>query len=136
MAGSYTLPGGHKVAALYEQNRLDLGTLGVRTEVKQNTWGLGGKFMVTPAGGLIAQYYRANDASISGENGNNTGAAMYELGYEHSLSKRTMLKASYTQLNSKSDVAFNFGNGTITGTGAVTDGADLRVIAAGIRHSF
>lgn len=132
LAGAYTLPAGHKVAALYEQNRLETGVAGVRTEVKQNTWGLGGKFMVTPAGGLIAQYYRANDASGTAAN-NNTGAALYELGYEHSLSKRTMLKASYTQLNNKSGAAFAFGNGA---TGGVTAGADLRVIAAGIRHAF
>ena len=135
LAGSYTFTGGHKIAALYEQNRADINQLTDHFSVKQSTWGLGGKYMATPALALIGQYYKSNDASISHNSPDgSTGAYLWELGVEYSLSKRTMLKASYTQLNNDKDVNNDFNVGSVGG--GFGSGANPTVWAAGIRHSF
>lgn len=136
LAGAYTFNGGHKITALYEQNKAEFASNSVNTDRKQNTWGLGGKFMVTSNGGLIAQYYQTQDASGNpgvGTN-SNTGARLYEIGYEHSLSKRTILKAAYARIDNKDNAGFDFNVGAVGGGFGV--GANPSVFSAGMRHSF
>lgn len=137
LAGSYTLTGGHKFTALVERNKNEYNGIATfnASELKRNVWGLGAKVMVTANGGLIAQYYRANapKGDFYADN-SNRGASLYELGYEHSLSKRTMLKASFTQLNNKANAAYDFNVGVVGGGFGV--GANPQVLAAGIRHTF
>ncbi|MRD73393.1 porin [Rhodocyclus tenuis] len=132
LAGAYTFEGGHKITALYEQNKLaSFGNVG---DVKQNTWGIGAKFMVTPAGGLIAQYYQAQDTSGQANN-NDSGAKLYEVGYEYSLSKRTLVKASYNRIDNKNNAAFDFNVGAV-GVANAAAGSNPQVIAVGLRHTF
>lgn len=131
LAGGYTFNGGHKIVALWDHADLNLSQGG---KLKRNTWGLGGKFMVTANGGIIAQYYQANKQSVNGNSIANTGAKLYEIGYEHSLSKRTMLKASFSELKNQSAANFDFNVGAIGG--GIGAGADPKVFAVGVRHSF
>ena len=135
LAGSYTFTGGHMITGLYEQNRADVDHLTNHFNVKQNVWGIGGKFMATPMLAVIGQYYKSNDASISNYNPDgNTSANLWELVVEYSLSKRTMLKASYSRLNNDSDVNNDFNVGAVGGS--FGSGANPTVWAAGIRHTF
>lgn len=138
LAGGYTFGGGHKIIALYERNRADLNTavgVGDSVNITQNTWGVGGKFMASPALALIGQYYKTQDASISNNSPDGaTGIKFYELGLEYSLSKRTMLKASYTRMNNDKDVAADFNVGAVGG--GFGSGASVTAWAAGIRHDF
>ncbi len=137
LAAAYTFTGGHKVTALYERNKQENVALNANNEIKRNIWGIGGKFMVTANGGLIAQYYQAQNATGSFFNGisnANTGARLYELGYEHSLSKRTILKAAYARLDNKDNAAYDFNVGAVGG--GFGAGANPSVISAGLRHSF
>lgn len=141
LAAAYTFTGGHKVTALYERNKQENVALNANNELKRNIWGIGGKFMVTANGGLIAQYYQAQNAtgSFFGANSNaNTGARLYEIGYEHSLSKRTILKAAYARLDNKDRAAYDFNLGSVTvgGVNQFGAGANPTVISAGLRHSF
>ena len=97
---------------------------------KQNVWGLGTKIKAGAAGNVIAQYYKAN--SVSGYNGS-TGANLFELGYEHSLTKRTILKAIYARMDNKSDSNYDFGVST---SGVATYGSRVSGLQVGLRHSF
>ncbi len=136
LAGAYTFTGGHKIAALYEREKNNYDRANVGTDLRRNTWGLGGKFMVTPNGGLIAQYYQARKASGDFLSTNrNTAAKLFEVGYEHSLSKRTMLKASYSRISNDSNANYDFLVGAV-GPSTFGNGADPTVWAAGIRHTF
>lgn len=116
--------------------------------VHQYTWGLGATYNVTTNGKIIAQFYRAQnlngDAKVGlnnvGPNGNysNTGAKLFELGYEHSLSKRTILKAAYSYLKNDSNANYDYG---INAAGIQTApnagyGAKLNGVQIGVRHSF
>lgn len=107
----------------------------------QNVFGLGGTFNVTPAGKLLAQAYVARDLKTNGSSGSDTGAKLFEVGYEHSLSKRTMLKAVYAHLNNDNNARYDFGINAVginpsAATGLNTAGATIQGIQLGLRHSF
>ena len=134
LSSVYSFEGGHKVGALVERTKNSyVGTAGA--DVERTTWGLSGKYHLTQVDAVIAQYFKANDptGSLYADNSNRK-ASLYEVGYEHYLSKRTVLKASYTALTNQSAANFDFGNNPVgNGSGA---GTDYRIISAGLRHSF
>jgi predicted porin len=119
------------VRALFDSTRADnYITVGKAT---QNVYGLGATYNVTPAGKLVAQAYFARDLKVNGSSAKDTGAKLFELGYEHSLSKRTMLKAVYAHLNNDDGAAYDFG---INATGVAKAGATVQGLSLGLRHTF
>lgn len=140
-----------RLAGIYNFGQGDVRLLWAQTKAednsgtwnaKQTVWGLGGTFNATANGKVIAQYYKAK--SLTGTNGAtsaasaianaNTGAKLLEIGYEHSLSKRTMLKAIYAKLSNEQQAQYDFGTNA---TGGITAGGlDPSGLQIGIRHSF
>jgi predicted porin len=96
---------------------------------KRTAWFLPVTFNVTPAGKIVAQYGKAGD--VSGES--NTGATMFALGYEHSLSKRTVVKAVWSQISNDKAALYDFG---VNSVGGIMPGADPKGFQVGVRHSF
>jgi len=149
LGGKYDF-GNASLRLLWSQNRIkaDANTLTGSTaatngvDLKQTVWGVGGTFNVTANGKLIGQYYRANALSGSLGNGSNpladTGARFINAGYEHSLSKRTLVKLVYARIKNGSNAGkwnggYDFGkNGTGFG-GAERAISGLQI---GLRHSF
>jgi len=122
--------------AVFDHARADHTQLGTLT---QNVFGLGGTFNVTPAGKLLAQAYFARDLKASGSSVADTGAKLFEVGYEHSLSKRTILKAVYAHLNNDNAAGYDYGINAVgvSNFGAVRGaGATLNGVQVGLRHSF
>ena len=99
---------------------------------KQNVWGLGGTFNAAPNGKVIAQYYKLNDVTGSVAAAN-TGAKLFEIGYEHSFSKRTMLKVIYARINNDDAAAQNFASNGVNNVAAGVDPSGFQI---GVRHSF
>lgn len=125
------------IRALYARTKGD----GSASSDKQNVWGIGGTYNVSPNGKLVAQYYKAADLSGSnfGFPTDKTGAKFYTVGYEHSLSKRTMLKAGYAYLKNDSATSTNGNGGYDFGynsVGAAGDNVKLSGFQFGMRHSF
>lgn len=109
----------------------------------QNVFGLGGTFNVTPAGKIIGQFYFADEMKRNGKDQKDTGAKLFEIGYEHSLSKRTILKAVYAHLNNDANAGYDFGINaagvnSVTNAGPTfsTVGATVQGVQLGLRHSF
>lgn len=109
----------------------------------QNVFGLGGTFNVTPAGKIIGQFYFADEMKRNGKDQKDTGAKLFEIGYEHSLSKRTILKAVYAHLNNDANAGYDFGINaagvnSVSGAGPTfsTVGATVQGVQLGLRHSF
>lgn len=127
------------IRAIFDHARADhYSTVGT---VTQNVFGLGGTFNVTPAGKLLAQAYFARDLKVNGSSSKDSGAKLFEVGYEHSLSKRTMLKAVYAHLNNDDKASYDFGINAVgvnnsTYNGGATGGATLSGVQLGLRHSF
>lgn len=111
---------------------------------KSNVWGIGGTYNVVPNGKLIAQFYKAQDWKSNGVKQADTGAKLFEVGYEHSLSKRTMLKLVYARINNDSDACYDFATNGGIDNGAsgwscspgLGRGLDPSGFQVGIRHSF
>lgn len=136
LVASYDL-GVASVRALYDRTSADTNA---NLNVDQNVWGLGVVYKVTATGNLLAQYYRAQDVKGSAGlgAGSSTGAKFWELGYEHNLSKRTMLKASYTRLDNDTNASYDLGiNSTgLTGLASGNNGATISAFQVGVRHKF
>lgn len=137
VGGVYTM-GAASIRAIFDHARADhFSTVGT---VTQNVFGLGGTFNVTPAGKLLAQAYFARDLKVNGSSAKDTGAKLFEVGYEHSLSKRTMLKAVYAHLNNDNSASYDFGINAVgvnsSYNGGNTGGATLQGVQLGLRHSF
>ncbi len=121
--------------ALYAQTKAD----GSLHDVKQTVWGIGGTYNVTTNGKLTAQYYHAGDLDKSTGADDNTGAKFYTLGYEHSLSKRTLLKANYAYLKNDDKTSTNGYGGYDFGknsSGFAGDEIKVSGLQVGLRHSF
>lgn len=125
VAGAYDFGVG-SVRALWNSTK---NQNNVGLNAKQNVWGLGGTFNAAPNGKVIAQYYKANNVNGT----SNTGAKLFEVGYEHSFSKRTMLKVVYAKINNDANSAFNFANNGVNNVAADVDPSGFQV---GIRHAF
>lgn len=76
---------------------------------------------------LKAGYTRLNDKTTS-----NKDVRLIAIGYEHPMSKRTNVYATYALLNNDSGAS----KGTLGAGVAVAAGFDPRVLQMGIRHSF
>jgi predicted porin len=129
--------GAGTVGLLYDQPKYT--TSGAApTDLKQTTWFLPVTFNVG-AGKIIGQYGHSGNVT----NLSNTSAKQFVLGYEYSLSKRTIAKVLYSSISNDSaanyDYLYGVSNNNSTGTNALTGvgvGADPRGIAIGLRHSF
>ncbi len=139
----------NRLAAKYSAAGWSVGLMWDKTNasftdvsLKRSAWFLPVTFNVTGNGKIIAQYGKAGD--VKGGTGNNdTGASMFALGYEHSMSKRTVLKAVWSQISNKANANYDYmyGNGaransSASNVGSVSDGADPKGFSVGIRHSF
>lgn len=142
LGGMYDF-GNATVRALFGRTKAE-GSLG---NARQNVWGLGATFNVSANGKITGQHYRAGDISgsalgVPGSRfiaGDHTGAKLYALGYEHNLSKHTLLKVNYAYLKNDSKTATNGGGGYDfgkTATGFPGDGIKLSGLQLGLRYNF
>ena len=138
VGGTYNF-GVASVRALFDLARAD--NFG-GNKVTQAVYGFGATFNVTPASKLVGQVYVARDLKVNGSSADDTGAKLFELGVEHSLSKRTMLKATWAMVNNDSRARYDFGinaSGINTGTlpgGANATGGTVQGLSFGLRHTF
>ncbi|HQX06902.1 MAG TPA: porin [Zoogloea sp.] len=138
VGGTYNF-GVASVRALFDLARAD--NFG-GNKVTQAVYGFGATFNVTPASKLVGQVYVARDLKVNGSSADDTGAKLFELGVEHSLSKRTMLKATWAMVNNDKAAAYDFGiNAAGIRTGALPGGANavggtVSGLSLGLRHTF
>lgn len=136
VGGSYAF-GPASVRAIFDLARADNFA---GNKVTQAVYGLGATFNVTPASKLLGQAYVARDLKVNGSSADDTGAKLFELGVEHSLSKRTMLKAVYAMMNNDKGARYDFGINAvgINPTGSTTSGigGTVQGLSLGLRHTF
>jgi predicted porin len=107
-----------KAHAAYADNRDEAAT-GAST-ARSRDYMLGVSAPVGPAGSVMAGYAHRNDRNA------NNDADYWQVGYTHSLSKRTNLYTSYSIIK-------NDGAGT---TGGAAAGGDISWLNVGLRHRF
>ncbi|HQQ34326.1 MAG TPA: porin [Rugosibacter sp.] len=121
------------IRGLYARTKVEGGG----TDVKQNVWGLGATYNVTANGKLVSQYYVARDVEVNGTDLNESGAKLFTIGYEHNLSKRTMLKAGYARVaNDDNNNGYDFGYNASGFAGIGANGFTASGFQFGVRHAF
>lgn len=129
--------GAFKIGLAWDRTEID-DTRATVGEVRRNVFGLNGAYNLG-SGELFAQFHRADDLSgsfcaITGNVCAETGARNFALGYNHKLSKRTMIKLHYAQTQNDDNAGYDIGNANVsTGNAA---GFKARGIALGVRHLF
>lgn len=70
--------------------------------------------------------------------GGDTRASQFSVGYDHNLSKRTILYALYTSLSNGANINYGLASVSVTTgfTAATANGAKLTGVSLGLRHSF
>jgi predicted porin len=128
--GSVTL------GAMWDQTKATVPTVG---NVQQTVWYIPLTWQVTANGKIITQYGKAGN--LSGVGAGDYQASHLELGYEHSLSKRTNLKVVWSGINNHAQAGYDYLYGvsapnTTASGAAISAGADPRGISLGLRHTF
>jgi predicted porin len=122
------------VGATYESYKYRAAT----GDVKAKEWAVGLAVPLGP-GKIGASYARAKD--LDGAGVGDTGAKMWNVGYEWALSKRTALGFGVATIDNKQNQGFTW-TGETTGPNGpreaspVPNGTDIRNIFVSIRHSF
>ena len=99
-------------------------------------WTIGGNYKVTANGTVKANYTDINKGGAT-TTSSNAGADMIAIGYEHSLSKRTIAYATYARANNDAAGVYTVtGTGHGAATGAITAGKDASGISLGMVHDF
>ena len=144
--GGYTAGGGYdfgmvNVGATYE----DFTYKSATGDVKAKEWGVGLAVPLGP-GKIGASYAKAKKLTGAGTDAseaagtNDTGAKMWNLGYEWALSKRTALGFGIAKIDNGADVAFSWTGQTLDNrgvtSGVVLSGVDQTNIFVSMRHSF
>jgi len=137
IGGNYNF-GPVQVSLAYEQLKYDLGTNAAPTNMKHKNWAVG---MAIPVGnGAIRGSWAEGQVSGSAvAAGTSQDGSMYNLSYEYSLSKRTLLYAAWAKLNQDNASNRNFGTNVEGPNGwqqANIAGGDVRYISFGMNHNF
>jgi hypothetical protein len=99
--------------------------------LKQKVWYAQAVLSVGNQGRVISQY--GQTGKLQGSGAGQSAARHVEFGYEYDLSKRTTLKAIYSQIWNQDHAAYDFGFSSV---GNVAAGASPRGLAFGLRHNF
>ncbi len=110
-----------KLVAGWSSNKVDQDIQDTRA------WYIGGVMPVFGKDLVKLEYTRLNDKL-----NDSADSRLIALGYEHMMSKRTVLYATYAKMNNDSLVNRSF----LTGGGAVTAGFDPSSFQMGLKHSF
>ncbi|MBI1174016.1 MAG: porin [Sideroxydans sp.] len=137
----------YSLGFVYEKTSDNLGGAGAAapvatcTTVGQNCYGhnayyLSGKYRF--GSNAVKLAYGKSGMLAGGAAGSDTSARQLSLGYDHSLSKRTMLFALYTRLNNGAGINYGLSTTTVTtgSTVAAGDGASLSGLSFGMTHAF
>ncbi len=125
LAGSYKF-GDFKVAALWQSTELTNGN-------DVDAWGVGGAYRMGN-NTIKAQYYSLDDTDGT----SNTGADMWAVGFDHTLSKRTSVYAAYAKAGNDAGQSIGVTGGGHGDRGIVSpvNGSDPNAFAVGLVHKF
>ncbi len=152
LGGAYTLPMGLKIGLVWDKNKIEVadgtnsllalgivangGNVAAHSRRERTAWALPIQY-VTGAHKVNFTYATARDMTTSVGTVGNSGAKMYTLGYEYSLSKRTSVAGSWTSINNGSNAAYDgWHPSSSVAQGTINAGADPRILQMNLRHAF
>ena len=133
---AYDIPGGFKVGVVYDGTK-NQGNDAGGVETKRTAWAL--PLSYTNGANVVSfSYAKAGTIKLNGADQKDTGAKMFMLGFEHALSKRTAINATWVSLSNDAAAKYDFWHpSSSVGAGSpMPAGADPRMIALGMWHKF
>lgn len=127
-----------KLGAMYDRSTVETAEAGAASgplgKLRRDSYGLMASAPLG-AGELVTQFSRADTVSLNGADIGGTDARMFSVGYNYPLSKRTVVKAIYSQINNSANAGYDFypHGGAAVGASA---GSNPRAIGVGVRHAF
>ncbi|MBX9848793.1 MAG: porin [Rhodocyclaceae bacterium] len=130
----------------YDQSEIENATGNAAAKAKRTAWAIPVSYK-TGNHGLYAAYAKAGKTETLTGDVANSGAKQWSLGYDYSLSKRTIVGVNYTKIDNNAASNYGFFNQGNTGTAAAagaltggiagaTNGATYSQLYAGVRHAF
>jgi len=125
-----------QVNAILEQTDYTNANGAVDT-VGRTDWYLAGKYSFNSSDAIKLAYAKAGNSNNLGA-GVANGANQVSIGYDHKLSKRTMVYAQYSRVNNDTGASYTLSKaGSTAGAQALTgSGANPSAFSLGMRHSF
>lgn len=155
LGASYTLPVGLKFGLVWDKHKVEVadgtaslaglgvastgGNVGAHARRERTAWALPIEY-VNGAHRVNFAYAKAANIKTDAGTVNDSGAKLFVLGYEYSLSKRTSVAALYSAISNGANAAYDYretstniagGNGT-----GLAAGTDPRTVQLAIRHAF
>lgn len=137
LMGQFDFGQGTSISALWDRQGVSDGAAALS---KRSAWSVGARHAMGPHA-IHAAYAKANDQADVDD----SGAKMWTVGYEYSLSKRTMVKAYYANLKNDDAGMYDFYTAPVATCGSATSGcsgstalpgADVSGFGVGLRHAF
>ena len=139
---AYTLFGDYNfgvatVGLTYDQSEINAGLIGAAdSKTKRNVWSMPVTVPVG-AGTFLFTYTKAGNGERNGVDIANSSSALWFMGYDYSLSKRTKVGVSYAKLNNKANAGYTlYTQASANGTPNNVVGQDASQLYMGIRHVF
>jgi predicted porin len=150
LGAAYTFPMGLKVGLIWDKSKnTNKGAPAGDTWIERSAWALPISYR-TGAHNFSFTYAKTNNTSVDSATGLTAArvagwddsAKMTMLGYEYSMSKRTSVAMSWTQINNSSQGIYDFwhpSSNVANGGGALaaaSNGADPRAFSVNLTHKF
>jgi len=114
-------------------------------KTERDAWSLALDYKITAPGTIRVGYARSGDSEnttkiVNGATaagtvtGQNTGATLWQVSYNHALSKRTTASLGYAAIDNKSAGTYSLTG--VTAGAAITPGSDASAIVLGLNHTF
>lgn len=144
LGGAYTFPMGIKVGLIWDKSKMtnNMGVAGA-TWMERTAWALPLSYTTGPHK-VSFTYAKTNDTNTQAGNITDSSGKMAMLGYEYSLSKRTIVGVAYTQLNNGTAGQYDFwhpssnisgGQASALASGLAA-GVDPRSFSLNLQHTF
>jgi len=141
---AYAFPMGFKVGLIWDKSKMtnNMGVAG-STWMERSAWALPMSY-TTGAHKVSFTYAETNDTNTDAGSLNDSSAKMAMLGYEYSLSKRTIVGVAYTQLNNGTAGKYDFWHPSSNVSGGqasalasgLAAGVDPRSFSVNLQHTF
>ena len=128
LSASYAFPFGLKAGFQYDRASIDA----VGVDRTRNAWQIPVSYQFG-ASTILASYTKAGD--VNGEA--NSGAKMWNIGYDYALSKRTNVGVFYAKLDNDSRASYQFdGAGSSTNGSTLLVGESAKIFQVAVKHTF
>jgi predicted porin len=137
LVGASYVFGPVKVGATYTMRESDDGA---GSQSERAGWNLAADWKITPSGTIRLGFAVADDLKSTGAvavagSGSSTGAKQWQVGYNHNLSRRTVIGVAYVKLDNDSNGTLNLTD-QVNGPADVFPGASADAIVLNLTHSF